>query len=62
MNKKLRERRFSDWPKLGPISRGPPRPDTITDVTERSLARLPSERPNKQMTETEADTYTQTMD
>ena len=31
-------------------------------LTDRSLARPPSERPNKQLTETQADTYTQLMD
>ena len=41
--------------------------ETITDaiydvLTDRSLAWLSSERPNKQLTETEADTYTQPMD
>jgi hypothetical protein len=31
-------------------------------LTDRSLAWLSSERPNKQLTETDADTYTQPMD
>jgi hypothetical protein len=31
-------------------------------LTDRSLAWLPSERPNKQLAEAEADTYTQLMD
>ena len=31
-------------------------------LTDRSLTWLPSERPNKQLTETDADTYTQPMD
>jgi hypothetical protein len=30
--------------------------------TERSLTRLPSKRPNKQLTESEGDTYTQPME
>jgi hypothetical protein len=60
MEKSLMERRSSDRPKLGSSSRVAPRPDTITGVlTERSLAWLPSERPNKQPKEPDADTYTQ---
>ena len=31
-------------------------------LTDRSLAWVPSERPNKQLMESEADTYTQPMD
>ena len=43
-----------------------PRRDTITDASfsvliERSLAWLPSERPNKQLEESDADTYTHLM-
>ena len=43
------------------------RPDIITDaiygvLTDRSLAWLSSERTNKQVKESDANTYTQTMD
>jgi hypothetical protein len=31
------------------------------DVTDRSLSWLPSQRPNKQLTESDAETYTQPM-
>jgi hypothetical protein len=45
IEKRLRERRSSHWPKLGFISMEVPRPETITDVicsvlTDRSLAWL----------------------
>ena len=64
-----------DWVKEGSVT-GPtwdssqglgPRPDTITDAmvclqTWRTLAWLFSEKPNKQLTGTDIDTYTQQMD
>ena len=50
-------------PTWDPSQREAPRPDIITEVfSDRSLAWLPSERPNMQLTKTDADTYTQPMD
>jgi hypothetical protein len=48
MEKRLRERRFSDWPS----QEDAPKTDTITEVvlTDRSLAWLFSEMPTKQLT------------
>ena len=49
-----------------PVQGEVPRPDTITDalgmLTDRSLAWLPSERPNKQLKEADADIYIPLMD
>jgi hypothetical protein len=39
-----------------------PRPDTITDVIVCSQTCLSSEKPNKQLKESDTDTYTQPMD
>jgi hypothetical protein len=41
-----------------------PRPDTICYgvLIDRSLAWMPSERPNKQLKESDTDTYNQPMD
>ena len=60
MEKRLKERRFSDQPNLESISLGEmtPRPDTITDATDRSLTWLSSEMLYQELTETEADIYT----
>jgi len=47
-------------PNWDPAQGEAPRPDTVTNVggmlTDRSLAWLSSDRPNKQITEAEADT------
>ena len=47
MKKRLRERKSSDWPKLGYTLKEAPSPDTITVLTDRSLAWLFSKRPKK---------------
>ena len=52
-------------PNWDPAQGEAPRPDTITDygvLTDRSLEWLSSERPNKQLKESDADIYTQSMD
>jgi hypothetical protein len=60
MEKRLKERLFSDWPNLGSISgvKGGPRPDTITNA----MMCLPFEWTNKKLTKTEAYIYTQPLD
>jgi hypothetical protein len=58
MEKRLRERRSSDQPKLGSISGNSKAWHyywCYGVLTDRSLAWLSSERPNKQLAETEAD-------
>ena len=67
MEKRLEERWSNDQVQFGIHLTGgwgeAPRPDTITDMlTDRSLPWLSSERPYQQLTETEADTYTQPLD
>jgi hypothetical protein len=49
-------------PTLDPSQGEAPRPDSIVVLTDRGLAWLSSEGPNKQLKESDADTYTQTMD
>ena len=64
IEKQLRERRSSDLPKLESSSRGCSKTWhyywLYGVLTNRCLERLPSERPNKQLTETNADTYQST--
>jgi hypothetical protein len=61
MEKRLKERQFNDWPTVG-FERAP-RPDRCSDVlTDTSPAWLPSVRSEKQLTETNEDTYTQALD
>jgi hypothetical protein len=61
MKKRLRERRFSDRPNLGFISRGA-RPDTITDAmgAYRQKPSVVAHREVQQTAKTDADTYIQT--
>jgi hypothetical protein len=65
MEKRLRER-SNDWLKFGSISRGCSKAWHCYwwygVLTDRSLAWLPSKRPNKQLQESDTDTYTQPMD
>jgi hypothetical protein len=46
-------------PNWDPAQGEAPRPDTITDVRVCLQTWWPSERPNKHLTETDTDTYTQ---
>jgi hypothetical protein len=63
MEKKLRERRSSDWPNLGSISIKAWHYYWCYDMlTVKSLAWLSSGKLNKQLTETDADTYIQPVD
>ena len=66
MEKRLKERRSSDWLNLDSISVGSSNACyyywCYGVLVDRSIAWLSSERPNKQLTETYLDTYTQPMD
>jgi hypothetical protein len=64
MEKRLTKRGSSNWPKLGSHLKGRLQGLTLLAMLwyARSLASLPSKRPNKQMSETDADTYTHPMD
>ena len=64
MEMRLRERRSSDDPNWDQSQGEAPRPATIIDamVSLQTRAWLPSESPNKQLTEIDVDTYIQPMD
>jgi hypothetical protein len=66
MEKKLMERQSSDWPNLWSILRGGSKVwhyyCWYVVLTDRNLAWLSSEEPNKQLTETGAESYTQPLD
>jgi hypothetical protein len=55
IERSLRKRRFIDRPKCDAAKQEVARPDTITEV-------MPSERPNKQLKESDEDICTQPMD
>ena len=65
MDKRQRERWFSDRPNLESISRGGLGPwhcyRCSGELADRNLAWLPSERLDKQLTESGTETYTQPM-
>jgi hypothetical protein len=66
MQKRLRERISSEQENLGSLSRGGTKVWhyywCYGVLIDRSLAWLSSERPNKQLTKTDADTYTHPVD
>ena len=64
-DRSMRNRKSSNRPIVGSSTREVPRPDTITEAMEHSqkkdLSWLPSERPNKQLNESDADNCSQSM-
>lgn len=67
MEERLKERPSRNWPNLGTIPRTGTKPNTITDAmlclqTGAWHGWLSSEMLYQQLTETDADTYSQPMD